>query len=305
LTPTAPRLPADVIARFQTPAVRHLAWLCQTSQLINSPLSFRPEHWLPDDLLKTLEHWDEHPETGPDVLCETPHYRLGLYTEQLYDCLLRDLLGWTVVARNLPIRAHGKTLGELDFVVRNPHTGNNEHHEIAVKFYLGYRHRNAAGIRWYGPNARDRLDLKSERMLHLQSQRCRLPETLDTLAAAGIEAPSVSRVFMPGYLFYPVDAALPAPATADASHLRGHWLSLTDAGNRQDTTNWVVLRKPHWLGPWSQVQAPEVNAVQSVFREIATSDTPRLMATLAFDRAAGLWREVDRCFVVPDSWPGC
>lgn len=304
MTPTASRLPCDATASFQTPAVRHLAWLCQTPQLINSPLSFRPAHWLPDDLPDKLRHWDKHPAAGPDVLRETPHYRLGLYTEQLYDCLLRDLLGWTVVARNLPIRSHGKTLGELDFVVRNPHTGNIEHHEIAIKFYLGYPGNQAVGVRWYGPNAHDRLDLKSGRMLHQQSQRCQLQETLDALAAAGIAPPSVSRIFMPGYLFYPVNVSLPSPATADASHLRGHWLSLNEAG-RADTGNWVVLRKPHWLGPWSQAQAPDANAVQSVWQEIASSDTPRLMATLAFDAASGLWQETGRCFVVPDSWPGC
>ena len=305
MTVRAARLTPDLAATFKTPAVRHLAWLCQAPQLINSPLSFRPSQWLPDNTVHILRHWDQHPQAGPGVLCEQPHYRLGLYTEQLYDCLLSDLLGWTVVARNLPVRAGGVTLGELDFVVRNPHTGDNEHHEIAIKFYLGYPYNNPIGVRWYGPNARDRLDLKSERMLHLQSQRCRLPETLDTLVAADIEPPSVSRIFMPGYLFYPFDIELPTPVSADANHLRGRWLSLSDACQRTDTDTWVILRKPDWLGPWSQPQAPEADAIADIFREIEISNTPRLMATLTFDTATGLWHEAGRHFVVPDSWPGC
>lgn len=238
------------------------------------------------------------------MLCETPHYRLGLYTEQLYDCLLGDLLGWTVIARNLPIRVDGRTLGELDFLVLNPHTGNTEHHEIAVKFYLGYPGSATVDARWYGPNVRDRLDLKSARMLNQQSQRCQLPATLDALAAAGIEPPSVNRIFVPGYLFYPLDVTLPAPASADANHLRGHWLSLNDAGRRTDTDTWTVLRKPHWLGPWSQKEVPGADEVKAVLGEIEASDTPRLMASLTFDSATGLWREARRHFVVPDSWPG-
>lgn len=292
-------------ATFQTPAIRHLAWLCQAPQLVDSPLSFRPAAWLPDDLLCTLRRWDRHPEAGPDMLRETPHYRLGLYAEQLYDCLLRDLLGWPVIARNMPIRADGITLGELDFIVHNPHSGTNEHHEIAVKFYLGYPGRNSTGIRWYGPNARDRLDLKSARMLGQQSQRCQLPETRAALAAAGIDAPAVSRIFVPGYLFYPLDARLPAPASADIDHLRGHWLSLNAARQRTDIATWAVLRKPHWLGPFSQTQKPGADTVQEVFGEIASSGTPRLFAALTFNHTMESWQEVDRFFVVPDSWPDC
>lgn len=301
------RLAPLLAANFKIPAVRHLAWLCQTPQLINSPISFRPGDWLPQDVLATLRRWDALPEGGPEVLTATPHYRLGLYLEQLYDCLLRDILGWRVIARNLPIRVHGNTLGELDFIVRNPLTGHNEHHEIAVKFYLGYLAPNNTDGQWYGPNAHDRLDLKSYRMLQKQSQRCQLPEAIDTLSAAGIEAPVTSRIFMPGYLFYPLDGALRAPVSADTGHLRGHWLRLPAARKRAisgDSGGWVVLRKPHWLGPWSQVEAPAADALQSVFAEIETSDTPRMFASLTCDRRTDRWHEIDRFFVVPDSWPG-
>jgi len=42
-------------------------------------------------------------------------------------------------------------------VVRNGHTGVVEHHEIAVKFYLGYLQPGSAAdnqdVCWYGPNA--------------------------------------------------------------------------------------------------------------------------------------------------------
>lgn len=238
------------------------------------------------------------------MLSETPHYRLGLYVEQLYECLMRDILGWSVLARNLPVRAEGITLGELDFVVRNPRTGDNEHHEIAVKFYLGYLTPDTDQVRWYGPNTRDRLDLKSKRLLHDQSQRCQLPQTLDTLAAAGIAAPAVSRIFVPGYLFYPLDACLSAPATADTGHLRGHWLALPDACQRADLDRWVVLRKPHWLGAWSQPEAPTADGTLAALSEIETSATPRLFAKLRYDCNTEHWQEAERFFVVPVSWPG-
>lgn len=254
--------------------------------------------------MSTLAQWDRYPERGPAVLTETPHYRLGLYFEQLYECLMTDILAWTVVARNLPIRANGITLGELDFVVHNPHSGHNEHHEVAVKFYLGYMARDSTDIRWYGPNARDRLDLKSERMLRMQSQRCQLPETHTALSAAGISIPSINRIFMPGYLFYPFDNELPSPATADAGHLRGRWLYLQQARKLGNLDECVILRKPHWLGPWLQSVAPDQEAVHRAFAEIEESDTPRLFASLTYDSKTAAWRETERFFVVPASWPG-
>ena len=47
--------------------------------------------------------------------------------------------------------------------------------EIAIKYYLGVPEQ-AGRTLWYGPSAKDRLDLKADRMLNLQSQpknRCR------------------------------------------------------------------------------------------------------------------------------------
>src|SRR5690606_5646045 len=172
--------------------------------------------------------WDLAPENGPALLTAPAPRRLGLYFEALYECLLRDLLGWTVLARNLPIRQGRETLGELDLVARNPVTGNVEHHEIAVKFYLGYHHANGEAL-WYGPNARDRLDLKTAHLLEKQSQRRQLAATIATLQAHGIPQPQLSRIFMPGYLFYPSRinvraATMPVPATLPANHERGRWL---------------------------------------------------------------------------------
>ena len=298
------------IASLQTPSVRHLAWLCHSPQLINDTLSFRPSEYLPHNLTGTLRDWDSDAANAPEVLSAPPHYRLGLYVEQLYECLLRDILGWNVIARNLPIRSAGITLGELDFVVQNPVTGNNEHHEIAIKFYLGYvapkktdRAPDNLNVRWYGPNARDRLDIKSQRMLQAQSQRCQLPETIETLSALDIRTPSISRIFMPGYLFYPVDRRLTAPSSADPEHARGQWLTLAQARQQTDLANWVVLRKPHWIAPWVQRGAPDKNELKSALEEIETTATPRLFALLSQDRESNLWQEAERFFVVPESWP--
>ncbi|MDO8909769.1 MAG: DUF1853 family protein [Pseudohongiella sp.] len=315
--------------QFQTPSVRHLAWLCHAPQLLSDPSVFYPDALLPDDYVTTLQAWDQNPGARPSILDATPHYRLGLYVESLYACLIQDLLGWTILARNLPVRTGKLTLGELDFLIHNPYMGVVEHHEIAIKFYLGYGGSAAAPAGWYGPNAQDRLDIKTARLLEQQSPRGLMPETAQVLEQLGIALPKVSRVFMPGYLFYqkvPVNHKVPTrgastsetaphftamanpvlsattPDSVPSNHLRGHWMYLDDVAEI-DTTKWVPLIKPHWLGPWGQAEVPDSTDSIQVLSEIEDKATPGLFAILQHDSMTGLWKETDRVFVVPSHWP--
>lgn len=287
---------------FRLPAIRHLAWMCRAAQLTDSPLAFDLQPWLPAGTNELLRGWEREPETAPAALLGPAEPRLGYYFERLYACLLSDVLGWEVLARNLPIRNQERTLGELDFVVRNPKTDRVEHHEIAIKFYLGYP-RTGADVRWYGPNAVDRLDLKTSRMLEHQCLRTELVESAAALAALGIDAPVTSRLFMPGYLFYPIHSPLPAPAGVPNNHQKGQWVDLA-AARDMDTACWVHLRKPHWLGPWLQPEPPEASVALVTLEQVAATDTPRLFAQMRRDTATGCWQESERFFVVPPSWPG-
>ena len=290
---------------FLNPAVRHLHWMCHAPQLLDSSLSVDLAPQLPPRLEEVLRRWDAAPEDGPALLTTPAPRRLGLYFEGLYDCLLRELLGWEVLARNLPIRRGGETLGELDFVVRNPATGTVEHHEIAIKFYLGYRYPQGE-VLWHGPNAIDRLDLKTTHLLQQQSQRLALEATHQALRAQDVPVPALSRIFMPGYLFHPWHGAdpLPLPDNVPAHHSRGAWLYRDEVEAATGTEPWVPLRKPHWLGPWLQADAPDPALGEASLADIDASNTPRLFAALSFDGQTRLWREKQRFFVVPRSWPG-
>ncbi|WP_339651562.1 DUF1853 family protein [Halopseudomonas pelagia] len=303
----SPGLESPDLTRFRNPAVRHLAWMCHTTQLLGGPQVMAMRAYWPDDLLARLTRWDAEPEAGPAVLTEAANPRLGMYFESLYACLLTDVLGWDLLVRNLPIRRGGITLGELDFVVRNPHSGLVEHHEIAVKFYLGYIQPGSVdseqNVSWYGPNARDRLDLKTRRLLDEQSQRTALPEAVAALRQRGIEQPQISRIFMPGYLFYPRNTQVQAAEWVPADHPRGGWAYLK-AALQLDMSDWVPLRKPHWLGPWVQPSAPSADEREIALAEIRDAETPRLFAQLRQHPLTDDWCEVQRIFVMPARWPG-
>lgn len=287
---------------FQTSAVRHLAWLCRAPQLLASPQQFHPADVLPADAHDRLMQWDQHPQTCPALLKEPPNARLGHYFERLYQTLINDLLEWPILAQNRQIRQCRRTIGELDFLVENRQTGVIEHHEIAVKFYLGYQHADGA-VFWYGPNTQDRLDRKTQHLLEQQSRLTTRQEAQSTLQELGLSSPPEPRIFMPGYLFYPDSIALNPPGQVPPSHQRGDWLPASRALNT-DHHRWVPLHKPHWLGPWVQSGAPDTQVTRDTLAQIADGGPPRLFAELTPHPDGNCWLETHRFFVVPEHWPG-
>jgi len=182
-------------------------------------------------------------------------------------------------------------------------TGNLEHHEIAIKYYLGVNH--STGItKWYGPNAKDRLDLKTDRILSHQSTMAQRPETQALLAGLGISEPITPRVFMPGYLFYP-DTNVQVPDDVPSGHLRGRWCYASTLANA-NLTGWIPLKKPHWIGPWRLPEQPGATAARHAVDFVETRGVPALFAHMAWQPGLGCWVEQERCFVVPPGWPmGC
>lgn len=296
----APNIDTPLFALEQAP-IRHLYWMATAPQLVTSSVSFDVASYLPPGWQEILQQWDRHPETAPPRLLAPPKRRLGHYFEELYEVFLAELLGWEILLRNLQIQPAGRTLGELDFVVRNPRTGRTEHHEIAIKFYLGVSDK-VTGSRWFGPNARDRLDRKSLHLTEHQSRRAQLPEALEVLSQQGIAGPLEARIFMPGYLFYPLNTPLPAPPGTPPDHLRGWWV-YADEAVAMDTSTWVQLNKPHWIGPWHQQAAPTATDASLRVRQVEQDRIPRLFADLEYDSPGHHWRERRRLFVVPRSWP--
>jgi hypothetical protein len=279
---------------------RHLHWLCTAPALLDDALCFDIAAQLPPDWPQRVDALLAAP-SAQEELVKAASTRLGHYFEALYAQLLSGVLGWQVLARNLPVRSPERTLGELDFLVLNPTSQAVEHHEIAVKFYLGYQ-ADEATPRWYGPNSQDRFDLKRQRLLEHQARLTQRAESVAVLRAAGLPLPTRSRIVMLGYLFDPPSGALPLPQGASEQCLRSRWqrgATLTE----DMLVDAVVLHKPHWLGSWSQAGAPALAASLAACERIAAGGPPRLFARLARDEASGEWRERERFFVVPEHWP--
>lgn len=307
---------------FQDDAVRRdLAWLATTPDLVTLPLPIpcggRPslkELGLEETLLTWLSTLGR---PALAVLNGQRTTRMGHYHERLWHTLLDYAPNTRLLARNVRIISQRTTLGELDMLYRTRANPAPVHLEVAIKFYLGLPDGPGATnsqSRWIGPGGLDSLAIKGA---HLK--RHQLPLSTTALAMKTLEhwltprdlgalegaltTQLTQRLAMPGVLYYPWHASLPAPQGATPNHRRGVWCYCRDwpalAASKTDTPKMAWLQKPHWLAP------PRLSTFGN-----AADLMPAIMDNLHAWRSPqqvmlyyATEQRYERLFLVPDDWP--
>jgi len=309
-----------ILARCHHPLVRDLAWLLLAPDLIAMPCPGRPtreELGLGDDA--HLSAWLADHEAAPEALEASLEPaltgRMGRYHEGLWQFLLAEAPGTRLLAHNLRIHRGTRTLGELDLLYCHRDDPRPVHLEVAIKFYLGLPQGPGAAdsqARWIGPGGADSLAAKREHLHRHQLALTRTPEAQAALASLpspdappgrGGTPPTVSvRLAMPGVLFMPWHAPLPAPREATPEHLTGRWLYVRDWHRLRDGlppgTRGAWLRKPHWLAlPRHETLVPLRDLEALLAQHVGSAASP--VQLCLWHRDMG-WRRV---FVVADDWP--
>jgi hypothetical protein len=224
---------------------------------------------------------------------------IGRYFERLVQRWLSTRPGVSKLAASVPVRSGTTTLGELDFVFEAE--GQCYHWELAIKFYLGTGDRLAESD-WFGPQGRDRLDLKLDK---LQAHQLRLLEQAEgqaVLQAHGLRNPQ-SFALVKGYLFHPfADWAAdhrPTPPCVNRDHAHGWWIHLSKVSQIcQRSARWRILEKQEWLAPAhgpGDIAAEEL--VARLQRYFDQDDRPPMLVAINEE-----CKESERGFVVPDDW---
>ncbi|WP_354678920.1 DUF1853 family protein [Cupriavidus plantarum] len=272
--------------------------------------------------------------------------RLGRHAERLLHFALTHAPGLELLASNVPVRHRHdrgiRTLGELDFVWRDPSRGEVVHWEMATKFYLHVGETESGaptvptapvvpvvpvvpttGLRAFvGPNLVDRLGDKLE---HIVQRQLPLGDTPDARAALGC-AIDRGEVYLLGWLFYRDDIL---PSGLDAlgiapDHLRGWWSTLDAWAARaaaRPTSRWCRLSRGDWLsgmrvGAVPAPGDPRFEDAAALHAALAARfadpepehswrrESPVMLCELAPIGTAGEegWIEISRGFVVPEGW---
>ncbi|WP_321896963.1 DUF1853 family protein [Paraburkholderia heleia] len=302
----------DIIDRLADPAVRDLAWLLFSADLLRAQPPLAPlAQWCADaGEARATRDWlaqlDRDPAHLHAALMAAPTHRLGRYAENLLGWFLAHGPAAQLVAQNVPLRRAGLTLGECDFLVRT-RAGERLHWELAVKCYLHAGpgdDARASLAEFVGPNLRDRFDLK---LTHLRDRQLRL-SAREEFASLGYEGQWLAQMFVKGWLFYRAGEAAPsrvqdAPELA-ADHARGWWVTRSDwpvFAGQQGAHGWSVLPRLAWLAPRRLAAAPGVDP-DALVDALTRPDEPALIAAFTAD-SAGDYREQSRGFIVPDDWP--
>ncbi|MFJ4155465.1 DUF1853 family protein [Pseudomonas sp. NPDC089752] len=298
----------DLPRQLRRPAVRDLAWTLLSPPLLSNPPCpqrhpLAGSAWAgdPQRLKAWLQQLDNDDQPLREWLATLTSRRLGLYYERLWQFALRQAPGIELLAANLAIRSGGRTLGELDILLRD---GDGTHHlELAIKLYLGPG--DVAGddpMQWLGPGCHDRLGTK---LAHLAGHQLRMSsdaQSQEALAALGARQVQ-AHLWLAGYLFYPWPGHAESPAGANPLHLRGRWVRRRDWSVTADE-RWQPLPRHAWLAP-ARVEADACWAPQQFaqwLQALKPQAPAQMLVRLEFG-SDGAWQEVERLFLVADSWP--
>lgn len=239
---------------------------------------------------------------------------LGLYFEDLLATHLSHHPEVSHFNRNIQLSSiasgHKITVGEFDFLYH--YRDHDWHLETAVKFYLGIEDL-AREENWLGPQCRDRMSLKMDRLRHHQIILSQRPEAQALLHEKGYHDIQ-ARCFVKGFLFYPYaqwqSGAFIYPSSVNPGHLKGWWSRISDIRDiLSQHASWMVLVKPQWLHITPEACQGHILSWQSMYdylqQHFSAHPHPVQIAALSEGDPAehGQIHEIHRGFVVPDHWP--
>jgi len=286
--------------QLQSSICRQVAWSLFSPDLFTHWPS--PVVW--DDWSKEwLQQLDES-RWSPDL-----PKRLGFRFEFFLRRYFADHPQWDLLAHNFQIQDQGKTLGEIDFIVRNKISQEIMHLECAVKFYLAHPSKDLNRTEmdlWIGPNGQDRLDLKYQRLTEQQTQLSLRPTAIQQLTKSNIPIPTHTGIHGKGILFLPLTQgsknSVKIPPWLNQKVINGHWVDTAMVKNEQFANSlnlhqWTALQKGQWLDPFYRST--------SSFSDISfDAISHSVMLALTEDAIASDKTFSPRMFVVPEHWPG-
>ena len=289
---------------LRNPYVRDLAWLLDSPDLLDAG----NPHWggqiasLFAHLGQEIDDWlcqlDERPAELQALIERHGFNRLGRYSELLMAFFLEHI--GALQMHGLQVRAaSGETVGEFDFLLRDP-AARLVHWEFATKFYLlesdAPAYQTDALV---GPNLADTLGAKMRKILERQLHLSQHPAARAALKAL----PEAAQALIKGWLFYPPEATpLSTAQGLNPAHCRGFWRPLSSLGELGHDC-FLILPRLSWLAPARSARADcfdRNGALRALELHFAKDNLPVMLALMEPDGGDAM--EIERGFIVPDDW---
>lgn len=229
--------------------------------------------------------------TLPETL-STLNFRqkLGHLYEDALTILLDHSTRYKLITNNLQIHHQKTTLGELDYIIRDTHTDQYLHLELAIKFYLAHPSANNQ-ITYPGPDARDNFHRKLNRLTTHQLHLTNHPATQEILS----QKHNITSI-LPAHLIHGIihtkNPHTPLPnETSPAATVRPY-TALTDLPPLMPQIR--IIPKPLWFCP------PETEWLNT----LSTTSLADLQK-IATNRVTLIHSDIHPTptFITPPTWP--
>lgn len=288
-----------ILSCVQNPYLRDLIWLTEC-HFIEADLDLS-QYWHLD-LDERLLYLCRHPESLNQKMQQCKSHFLGSYFEALFSFAIEHLSTLTLIVEHLQIQAKGKTLGEVDMLVKTPE-GVFYQFEIAVKFYLerpdNYPHH------WLGPNKNDSLLKKVSRAREHQLMILKTSpgyEQIQPFTQGGVIQ---TALLIFGRLYYACKVDADITNSSLSSDRESWWLRISNVDILFSSfSHSMELKKPHWLALPNLARdfvelTPEYKS--DLVTQFLQDSRPKHLCL--WNKASSTSNRVFRhAFVVPDAW---
>ncbi len=191
----------------------------------------------------SLELHPFHPKPIPGNL------RLGHQMEYVFKQLVEYSEAYEVVLYNLPIRQGERTLGEIDFILKDKTQDKLIHVELTYKFYLIDPEISESIHQLIGPNKRDKFFDKMEKIKNKQFPLVHSEEGSKALYDNNINHLKIEhQCCFKAQLFQPFGGSLVDIGTLNKACLAGYWLRFDDFNKPEfEKAQFYMPTKSEWV----------------------------------------------------------
>ena len=161
---------------------------------------------------------------------------LGKRVEHFFSAAIEASPEYQLIANNIQISDENRTLGEFDFILRELKTSKILHVEVMYKFYVYDPDFPTEMERWIGPNRKDSLLQKIEKVKTNQFPLLHTSEAKKYLSSLDLSSEDIEQqLYFKATMFIPeklMDQEFP---NINKQSIAGHWYHLEDFNKYKDS----------------------------------------------------------------------
>lgn len=175
--------------------------------------------------------------------------RLGHQIEYVFKQLIEDSDTYEVILYNLPIRQEKRTIGEIDFILKNKINNQLLHVELTYKFYIINPEIPEPVQSLIGPNRRDAFVAKMEKIKNVQYTLLHTVEGIKALNDRKIDHLKIEhQCCFKAQLFKPYRSQNVCLGILNKKCLSGYWLRYDDFNSPEfANAQYYMPTKSEWI----------------------------------------------------------